>query len=230
MTRDFFLQVGEEKSAAKTPGRNQEKTRDAATPFGTRKSSYHLWQPRTAAAATATIVAAADLHPRSPRSGASPAVRTRPFARSFVPGTRNQVSYLSQSVSVKLCDPLSNQVRIQKNTDFKPEQPFAVFGSRRFCVVRARRGVRFGSTRILAAGESAVFSLGRKLHKNTRTHTLCNTRFNCTERRLKTKRNSYSKCMVLKGKFFTSDSKRHTVKHVKKEKEEFEEVKRARLF
>lgn len=36
--------------------------------------------------------------------------------------------------------------------------------------------------------------------------------------------------MVLKGKFFTSDSKRHTVKQIKKEVKEFEEVKRARLF
>lgn len=36
--------------------------------------------------------------------------------------------------------------------------------------------------------------------------------------------------MVLKGKFFTSDSKRHTVNHVEKEEKEFEEVKRVRLF
>lgn len=46
------------------------------------------------------------------------------------------------------------------------------------------------------------------------------TRFNCTEiRRRRLIKRNYSKCMVLKKekkKFFTSDSKRHTVQHTQR--------------
>lgn len=163
------MQVGEEKSAADPrpePGENAVTQRrpsgreNQAIICGNHEQQQQQQPP-----------------PPSPRisiPGRPDPVRRPQFAhvRSFVRSRNQKPSFLSLAVSqCKLCDPLSNQVRITKIQTLSRNNPSPCSVLDGF-VSRTRREVRFGSTRILAAVSQLFFSLGRKLHKNTRTHSV----------------------------------------------------------